>query len=157
MTIISDSSPAPLPMEKPLLIIEEIISIFLPYAESLQENKRGDGNLHLYENNRLAVALVTGGEVNIYHGADMMWLATARAPFIFGLQGSPFQYNSFNFKPEKNSKISVLPREKALEIIIKHHIFPQVLTYQTYLHDFWENRNNLLINKSLLQISFGLT
>ena len=154
--ITADSSPAPLPMEKPLLILEELISLFLPYAEPLQEKRRGNGNLHLHENNSLAVALVTEGEVNVYHRSDMMLLATARAPFIFGFQGSLFQYKLFKFEPAKNSKISLLPREKALKLAIKYHVFPQVLAYQTYLSDYQANRNNLLINRTSLHIVCGL-
>lgn len=156
LPITSDPSPAPLPAEKPLLILEELISLLLPHSAPLQETRRGSDRLNLYENNELMVALVTGGNVNIYHRPDMMLLATARAPFIFGLQGSLFQYELFKFMPTKDAKISVMPREKALRIVIKHHAFPQLLTYQTFINDYQAHRNNLLINRTSLHIVCGL-
>ncbi|MBF7978813.1 MULTISPECIES: helix-turn-helix domain-containing protein [Rahnella] len=156
MTITSDSPPVQLPMEKPLAALEELVSLFLPYATPLLEKRRGDGSLNLYENNLLTVALVTEGEVNIYHRSDMVLLATARAPFILGLQGSRFQYTLFKILPTKESKISLLPREKALKLAVKHRVFPHVLTYQTYLNDYQANRNNLLINRTSLHIVCGL-
>ncbi|GDX04643.1 helix-turn-helix domain-containing protein [Buttiauxella sp. A111] len=146
--------PALVPMEKPLLILEELISLLLPYAKPIQE-KNAD-SLHLYNNDQLLVALVTEGEVNIYHRSNMMLLTNAKAPFIFGLQGSLFQYTLFKLQPLKNAKISVLPREKALKIIIKHHAFPQTLAYQTYLNEYQASRNNLLIHRTSFHIVCGL-
>lgn len=146
--------PTLLPMEKPLLILEELISLLLPYANPIQE--KNVDSLDLYNNDQLLVALVTEGEVNIYHRSNMMLLTNAKAPFIFGLQGSHFQYTLFKLQPLKNAKISVLPREKALKIIIKHHAFPQTLAYQTYLHEYQASRNNLLIHRTSLHIICGL-
>lgn len=156
LPITSDPGPAPLPAEKPLLILDELISLLLPHATPRQGTRRGNDRLDLYENNELMVALVTEGNVNIYHRSDMILLATAHAPFIFGLQGSLFQYELFKLIPAKDAKISVMPREKALKIVIKHHAFPQLLAYQTFINDYQAHRNNLLINRTSLHIVCGL-
>lgn len=154
--ITSDPSPAPLPAEKPLLMLEELLSFLLPHSIPLQETRNGCGSLNLYENNQMAVALLTEGNINIFHRSDMMLLATARAPFILGLQGSLFQYKLFKFIPAKDAVNSVIPREKALKLVIKYHAFPQLLAYQTYINDYQANRNNLLINRTSLHIVCGL-
>lgn len=156
MTTTFYSTFALLPMEKPLLIVEELISLFLPYSVILQEKRRGDGSLNLYENSQLKVALITEGEVNVHHQPDMMLFATARAPFIFGLQGSLFQPGLFKILPARDAVIRMLPREKALKIVTKNHVFQKVFVYQTYLNDYQANRNNLLINRTSLHIICGL-
>lgn len=141
LPITSDPSLAPTLAEKPLIILEKLISFLLPHATLLQDTIKGSGSLNLYENNELMVALVTEGNVEIYHRPDMMLMTTVRAPFIFGFQGSLFQYKLFKFMPTQDAKISVIPRDKALKIVIKHQVFPQLMTYQTFINDHQANRN----------------
>lgn len=146
------------PMDKPLHLIEQLFSIFLPHAIPTPLKRRDIGSLNLHDKNneKLFVALVTEGTVNVHHRSNMMLLGTAQAPFIFGLQGSMFQYELFRLMPEENCKISLLSREDALKLIIKHQAMQQVLTYQTYVNDYQANRNHLLINRTSVHIVCGL-
>lgn len=140
------------PMPKPTEVINKLISVFRT-ASLLIETKAKDSVIDLNpENGEPQVVLVLDGALNIYRSADELRFARAAAPNLFGMQGSPFRYNLYQFRGEKGAVLETLPYSRAMELVSEHQLFKEVLDFQTYLSDFQAYRTNLLISKSTYQI-----
>ncbi|MFU2315122.1 helix-turn-helix domain-containing protein [Rahnella sp. PCH160] len=140
------------PMLKPTEAINKLIVAFR--TESVPVEIKGqDSVIDLQPaNGEPRVLLVLEGALNIYRTADNLRFVTAAAPNLFGMQGSPFRYNLYQFRSEKSTVLETLPHSRAVELINEHLLFREVLDFQTYLSDFQAYRTNLLISKSTYQI-----
>ncbi|WP_232776976.1 helix-turn-helix domain-containing protein [Rahnella sp. AA] len=140
------------PMPKPVEAINKLIAIFRTESAPLEIKGEGSFIGLNQEEGESRVLLVLEGALNIYRIIDNLRFARASYPNIFGMQGSPFRNNLYQFKREKGSLIESLPYSLALELINDHRLFNEVLAFQTYLSDFQAYRTNLLISKSTYQI-----
>lgn len=150
-----DKKPVPdllTPMQKPIEAINKLISILrtesVPLAVKSKDSVIGLGP----DEGEPRVFLVLKGALNIYRIADNLRFARASSPNLFGMQGSPFRNNLYQFKTEKETLLMTLPLSRTLELVEEHHLFNEVLEFQTYLSDFQAYRTNLLISKSTYQI-----
>lgn len=150
-----DKKPVPdllIPMSKPTEAINKLIAIFRTESVPLEIGGKEDVlNLNPDEGES-QVILVLDGALNIYRTADNLRFVRAAAPNLFGMQGSPFRYNLYQFRSEKGSVLETLPFSRAMELVSENQLFREVLDFQTYLSDFQAYRTNLLISKSTYQI-----
>jgi hypothetical protein len=150
-----DKKPVPdllLPMSKPTKAINKLIAAFRTASAPL-EIKGKESVIELNPVKEQAkVVLVLDGALNIYRTADNLRFVRAAAPNLFGMQGSPFRYNLYQFRSEKGAVLETLPFSRAMELVSEHQLFKEVVHFQTYLSDFQAYRTNLLISKSTYQI-----
>lgn len=150
-----DPIPAPdffNPMPKPTAIINKLIEVLRADSVPLKvESEDAIIGLNL-EQAEPRVILVLQGAVNIYRIADNLRFARAAAPNIFGMQGSPFRNNLYQFKSEKKAVLLTLPYSRSVELVGQNDLFRELMKFQAYLNDFQAYRTNLLISKSTYQI-----
>lgn len=140
------------PMPKPTEAINKLIAAFRTESTPIEIDEK-DSVIDLNPvKGEPRVVLVLGGALNIYRSADNLRFVRAAAPNLFGMQGSPFRYNLYQFRSEKGSVLETLPFSRAMELVSEHQLFKEVLDFQTYLSDFQAYRTNLLISKSTYQI-----
>ncbi|MBF7980727.1 MULTISPECIES: helix-turn-helix domain-containing protein [Rahnella] len=150
-----DKRPVPdllTPMLKPIETINTLITAFRTASAPL-DIKAKDSVVQIQpENAEARVILILDGALNIYRTADNLRFVRAAAPNLFGMQGSPFRNNLYQFRSEKGAVLETLPYSRAVELVSEHQLFKEVLDFQTYLSDFQAYRTNLLISKSTYQI-----
>ncbi|MFO6298298.1 helix-turn-helix domain-containing protein [Rahnella selenatireducens] len=140
------------PMPKPTEAINKLIAVFRTASVPLEIEEK-DYVIDLQQgNSEPDVILVLDGALNIYRTADNLRFVRASAPNLFGMQGSPFRYNLYQFRSEEGAVIEFLPYSRAVELVSEHQLFQEVLDFQAYLSDFQAYRTNLLISKSAYQI-----
>lgn len=140
------------PMPKPIDVIHKIIGALRDEAVPLVvEGKNSVVGLNL-EEGEPRVILVLEGALNIYRINDNLRFARATAPILFGMQGSPFRNNLYQFRSEKETVLKALPYSRSIELVVQHQLFRELLEFQAYLSDFQAYRTNLLISKSTYQI-----
>lgn len=140
------------PMPKPIEAINKLIMALRSESVPLKAADK-DSLIGLNQSKgEPRVILVVEGALNIYRTADNLRFARATSPNLFGMQGSPFRNNLYQFRSEKGTLLESLPYVRALELVNEHRLYKEVLDFQTYLSDFQAYRTNLLISKSTYQI-----
>lgn len=140
------------PMPKPIEAINKLIMVLRSESVPLKAADK-DSLIGLNQSKgEPRVILVVEGALNIYRTADNLRFARATSPNLFGMQGSPFRNNLYQFRSEKGTLLESLPYARALELVNEHRLYKEVLDFQTYLSDFQAYRTNLLISKSTYQI-----
>ncbi|QLK63682.1 hypothetical protein GE278_23195 (plasmid) [Enterobacteriaceae bacterium Kacie_13] len=146
-------------LEKPLAEIQRLIECLLPAATQVDTRKGGAINLMKQgkNNTEFFVILLISGEIELHRTAsNNLLFATACGHNIFGLLGSSFRFNTYKFIPSKDSEIYILPRQEAIDIIVKNTLIREVLTYHSFIADIQSKGGNLLINRSAYEIVCAL-
>jgi len=143
---------------KPVQAVENLIALFLPHANKVdtQLDVNDLMNPAKYDD-KLPVVLLLSGEIVVYRKAGDLLFAWPNAPYLFGLEGSHFRYETYRLKATKGSEVFILGREEAIDLV-QHHdgALRDLLEHQTWLYDIMSSRDNLLINKNSYQIVCGL-
>ncbi|RJT37416.1 helix-turn-helix domain-containing protein [Rahnella woolbedingensis] len=141
-----------IPMAKPLKSIETLIQYFRNESTPLLlRDSESEFKLHNSQG-ELQVILVLEGLVDVYRNSDQLLFATASAPTIFGMQGSPYRYNMYKFVCHPGCILESLSLSAVVKIIMEHQLLEELLTCQTYFNDYHAYRTNMLINKSAYEI-----
>lgn len=140
------------PMQKPVKTIIKLIGLFKQLsAPLLPDHAGGEVKLH-NEQGDSQVVLVIEGTVDIYRNADNMLFATARAPAIFGMQGSPYRDSIYKFISRPDCVLETLPLSSVIRIINANSLLEELLICQSYFNDYHAYRTNMLINKTSYEI-----
>lgn len=142
-------------IKKPLAEIQRLIDCLLPAAKQVDTRKGGAINLvkQSKNNTEFFVILLISGEIELYRTAsNNLLFATASGQNVLGLLGSSLRFSTYKFVPSKNSEIYILPREQAIELIIKHTLIRELLTIHSFISDVQEKGGNLLINSTAYEI-----
>ncbi|MFS7198617.1 helix-turn-helix domain-containing protein [Rahnella inusitata] len=142
-------------IEKPLAEIQRLIDSLLPAATQVDTRKGGAINLvkQSKNNTEFFVILLISGEIELYRTAsNNLLFATASGHNVFGLLGSSLRFNTYKFVPSKDSEIYILPREQAIDLIIKHTLIRELLTIHSFMSDIQAKGGNLLINSTAYEI-----
>lgn len=140
------------PMAKPLWAIEKLIECFRTKSiPVITQDQDAVVKLH-NDQGELQVLCVLEGEVDVYRNSDQLLFATASAPTIFGMQGSPYRYDIYKFVCKPACVIEMLPLSSALEIIVENSLVKELLICQSYFNDYHAYRTNMLISKTAYEI-----
>ncbi len=141
---------------KPMEAINKLISILSGESKPIDF----EGNLHrlpLQDSNKEPrILLLLSGGITVHRRSDYLLFAVANAPFLFGLLGSPFRNNVYQFKAGKDAVVHTLSYERALELIAQNNAIRELLIYLSYANDYQSNRMNMLVNTTSQEIVISL-
>ena len=144
------------PMLKPIEEINKLFRVFQTESSPVEAGSVDRVFSFQKEGGEMQVILVTEGSITVYRKTDKLRFAKAAAPSIFGMQGSPFRYDLYEFKYDKTAKLESLPLSRAIALITEHHLLQEMLTYQIYFNDHQAYRDNSLIGKSAYEMICSL-
>lgn len=138
------------PQESTLRIVECISNIGEIYSDNQQvvfcqeiENKKKE-----------FVYAVQEGKVEIYR--KNLFIGELTAPCIMGLLKSGFLIDFYTLKPSNDSVMVVAERGTAMNAIIQHGLWDDVLNYQAYVFDLLLYRRELIIKNSAYSVICSL-
>ena len=139
--------------QKPTENIERLIRHFLPAAE-LSTNGGDKDSTIIFHNQSyvLKVILLMEGTIEVRRSRDKLLAATIEAPAIIGLQGSVFRYETHNFINKDNNVVYSLSLEKVLNLVTKHDLLGDMISYISYISDCQVYRDLILINNSSYEV-----
>lgn len=106
--------------QKPLEAITRLIEVCLPHATPVATDTPNIPITLRAEDGKQQIILLLEGEIKGYRASDNLLYGIAESPTMLGLMTSEYSSASFIFKGNKDSKISVLPRDKAIDLIAEH-------------------------------------
>jgi len=151
-TFKSDDDQLKTPMSKPTDAIERLITLFTPTSQPLDTTATA-GKIAMQDNQQnMLVILLIKGEIDIFRNVDNLLFANASGPCIFGMQGTAFRFDVYQFRASKDSELRVLTQKEALSLMIENNALNDLVIFQSYFSDYQAHRDNLLINKSTYEI-----
>jgi CRP-like cAMP-binding protein len=144
------------PGQKPLEAITRLVDVFLPHSVPVVTE---DANIPITmnaEDGNQQIILLLDGEIKVYRSSDNLLYGIATAPAVLGLMTSEYSSSSFIFKGKKDSKVSALSRETAIDLIADNGLVRELIAYTTSFTDYRSYHSDLMINRTAYDIICGL-
>ncbi|QLK59942.1 hypothetical protein GE278_03670 [Enterobacteriaceae bacterium Kacie_13] len=144
------------PGQKPLEAITRLVDVLLPHATPVFTD---DTNIPITMNaqdGKQQIILLLEGDIKGYRSSDNLLYGIAAAPAMLGLMASEYSRSSFIFKANKDSKVCVLRRETAIDLIAEHALVRELIAYITSFTDYRCYHSDLMINRTAYDIICGL-
>ncbi len=135
-------------VNKPLDSIYRMIDVLETSANDLPVIDKNNSMMFQSLNQQPYIFIVLEGKMDIWRQIDNVLVETAFSPSIIGLLGAPLRFEAYYIKYSDNCKIKGLPQEEALDLIDKHHLWRDYVTYLGYLNDHKMHRDMLLLNST---------
>ncbi|MFP2241377.1 helix-turn-helix domain-containing protein [Pseudescherichia vulneris] len=142
--------------EKSRQCIENLCNLLVPYAKKITDREMSSGRVCLtHTSGNPSLLLFTSGEVEVYRNEDDLLLASARAPFIFGLNAALSQHAHVYLRPRPDCIMYRVEYDVALNAIQKHGGVVAVSTLiriQSLVTLSLYQNNVILLNKNAYEI-----
>lgn len=142
--------------QKPLEAITRLVEVCLPHATPVITDTPNIPITLRAEDGRQQIILLLEGDIKCFRTSDNLLYGIANAPTMLGLMTSEYSSASFIFKGNKESKISVLPRDRAIDLIAEHGLVREVIACTTRFTDYRNYHSDLMINRTAYDIICGL-
>ncbi|RJT44745.1 helix-turn-helix domain-containing protein [Rahnella woolbedingensis] len=144
------------PGQKPLEAITRLVEVCLPHATAVVADEKNIPITMNAEDGKQQIILLVEGDIKGYRSSDNLLYGIASAPAMLGLMTSEYSSTSFIFKANKDSKVWVLPRDVAIDLIAEHGLVRELIAYTTSFTDYRSYHSDLMINRTAYDIICGL-